>query len=163
MAGMVQVPYGNYGQTVNRIQPALGPEGFKTYGMSMPLKTHWRKATCAETDCEAYMSGWVTTVDISTELGRKQYDFCKADKERRFSEQRVSPVTVKLVYAPGFPCFRRGEHRLPLDRPVRYYVTGGDWRGNPRNTPARTHSCAEDWVEDFSLHQDTLKTAIERG
>jgi hypothetical protein len=147
--------------TTRAIMPAMPPAAYKTYGMSMPLKTHWRRATCEEFGCVAYQSGWVTTVDTSTELGRKQYAYCKADRERSFSVQRPEPMLFKFVYAPGNRCFL--EHQLPLGRPVRFYVAEGDWRGNPRRIPARVHQYAEDWVEDFSIHQGALKTAIEKG
>jgi hypothetical protein len=163
MSVMVQVPFGTYGQRVSRIAPEAGPQHYKTYGMSMPLATHWRKATCDEVNCTAYLKGWVTTVDLDTELGRKQYELITHDKERRYSMQRPSLTLVKFVYGPGFPCFARSQHRLPLERPARLYVAGGDFRGNPLGIPARVHKRAEDWVEDFSIHQDRLKTAIERG
>ena len=146
-----------------RIDPLMPAEAYKTYGWSMPLATHWRPATCEEAGCEHYRDGWVTTLDLSTELGQKQYAFCKGDRERRFTEQRPGAGTVKLAYGPGQPCFRRGDHKLPLGRPARFYVVEGDWRGNPRGVPARVHPRAELWCEDFAEHQDKLATAIERG
>ena len=145
------------------IMPLMDADAYKTYGMSMPLTTHWRKATCEEIECEAQRNGWVSTFDLSTELGRKQFAYCQADKSRSYSMQRPSADLVKLVYKPGNECFRRSDHRLPLERPARFVVAGGDWRGNPRRTPARVHVRAEDWVEDFSEHQDALASAIERG
>lgn len=161
MGGTVSVAFGS--TFVQRIMPVAGAAAYKTYGMSMPLASHWRPATCEEVDCQAYRHGWVSTFDLSTELGRKQYHFCSADRERSHAEQRPSLHLVKLVYPPGMPCFARSDHRLPLERPARFYVAEGDWRGNPRRTPVRAHSRAEDWVEDFSMHQDKIATAIERG
>lgn len=161
MSGMVSVPFGD--TFVQRIAPLMPAQAYKTYGMSMPLKTHWRDATCEEADCEAYRSGWASTFDLSTVLGRKQYSFCTHDRERSYSEQRPGGTLVKLVYPPGTPCFRRSEHKVPLERPARFYVAEGDWRGNPRRTPARVHSRPEHWVEDFSAHADKIRTAVERG
>jgi hypothetical protein len=159
MGGMVQVPFGR--TQVSRILPAMPVQDYKTYGMSMPIKTHWRPATCEEVDCQAYRSGWVTTVDLSTDLGKKQYELITHDRERRYSMQRVSVTLVKFTYGPGFPCFARSEHRVPLERPARFIVAHGDWRGYLERP--RVHQRAEDWVEDFSTHQDRLATAIQKG
>lgn len=160
-AQMVSVPFGH--TRITRIAPLARPEAYKTYGMSMPLKSHWRRATCEEIGCEPYRSGWVTTVDLATDLGQKQYEFITHDTERRYSMQRVTMTIVKFVYGPGYPCFARSDHKVPLERPARLYVAEGDWRGNPRGIPVRVHSRAEDWIEDFSEHQDKLATAIQKG
>jgi hypothetical protein len=158
---MIQVPYGH--GRISRMAPAMPPASYKTYAWSAPLRTHFRKGTCEEAGCEAYLYGWVSTFDLSTELGLKQYEFCKADKERGFSIQRTSLTIVKFVYKPGNRCFRSEEHRVPVGKPPRFLVVGGDWRGNPRGTPTQVHRSAEDWIDDFANHQDNLKTAIERG
>lgn len=161
MTGMIQVPFGN--AMVSRIEPA-GPAGsYKTYGMSMPLRTHWRPASCEEADCEAYRHGWVSTFDLATELGQHQAAYCLADKERSFSMQRPTATMIKFIYKPGNRCFRSGDHKVPLERPARFYVQGGDWRGNPMGTATRVHTRPEHWVEDFSEHQDRLATAIKKG
>ena len=161
MAGMVQVPYGH--TMVSRIAPAMPAAHYKTYGMAMPLRTHWRPATCDEYGCEAYQHGWVSTFDLSTDLGKGQYEYCKADRTRSFHMQRVDLTLVKFIYKPGNRCFRASDHRVPLGRPPRFVVAGGDWRGNPRGTPVQVHRSAEDWVDDFSNHQDKIAAAIGRG
>ena len=129
----------------------------------MPLRTHWRPASCEEAGCVQYRHGWVSTFDLSTDLGMKQYDYCRQDKTRSWSMQRASLTLVKFVYPPGQPCFRKTEHRVPLERPGRFYVAGGDFRGNPRGVPARAHRNANDWCEDFAEHQDRIATAIQKG
>lgn len=159
--GLVQVPFGH--TMVSRIEPAMPAHAYKTYGMSMPLRSHWRPATCEEVDCDDYRYGWVSTFDGATELGQRQIHYCEHDRSRTFSIQRPSLTLVKFVYPPGQRCFRAGDHRVPLERPARFYVSGGDWRGNPRGTPVRVHRTVEDWCEDFAEHQDRLATAIERG
>lgn len=161
MGGLIQVPYGH--TQVSRLAPAMPAHAYKTYGVSMPVRTHWRQATCEEAGCEAYRHGWVSTFDLSTDLGQAQYEHCKNDRERSFSMQRASLTLAKFIYPPGNRCFRSGDHRVPLERPARFYVAGGDFRGNPRRVPVRVHSRAEDWVEDFSAHQDRIATAIQRG
>lgn len=161
MAEMVSVPF--HGTFVQRIEPQMPAQAYKTYGMSMPLASHWRPATCEEVGCEAYRNGWVTTVDTSTDLGQRQYEYITHDKTRSHSMQRPSLALAKFVFAPGNRCFRSGDHKLPLERPATFYVAEGDWRGNPRGIPVRVHSRAEDWCEDFAEHQDRLATAIQRG
>lgn len=161
MPGMVQVPFGQ--ALVSRIEPAMGAHAYKTYGMAMPLRTHWRSASCDEYGCDAWRNGWVTTVDLSTDLGRKQAEYIRHDRTRRASEQRSGPAEVKFVFGPGQRCFRAADHRAPLGRPPRFVVTGGDWRGNPRGIPARVHRNGTDWCEDFAEHQDKIASAIGRG
>ena len=156
---LLQVPFGH--ALVNRVEPLMPPQAYKTYGMSMPLRTHWRPATCEETDCEAYRFGWVSTFDLGTELGQKQYHYCTHDRERRYHVQRVSLTLVKVVYGPGNRCFRSGEHRVPLERLPVFTVAPGDWRA--RTGQPRVHKRPEDWTEDFSVHQDRLATAVQRG
>ena len=53
-----------------RIPPALPVHQMKSYRIVVPRATHWRPATCAESDCQAYLLGWLTTVDEGTDLGR---------------------------------------------------------------------------------------------
>lgn len=158
---MIQVPFGH--TRVNRVAPLMRPEKYKTYAWSMPLASHWRPATCEEVGCDQYRHGWVSTFDLGTDLGLRQYEYCKADRERSFHMQRVSLTLVKFVYKPGNRCFRSGDHRLPLGLPARFYVAGGDFRGNPRATPVRVHQRPEDWADDFASHQDRIATAIQRG
>lgn len=135
---------------------------YKTYAISMPLATHWRPATCEETGCAAFLHGWVTTVDIATDLGRKQHIYITHDKTRSYKQENLAGTLVKFTYAPGNKCFRYSEHKLPLGRPASFYVRGGDWRGNPGGE-RRVHVRAEDWVEDFSEHQDKLNEALKEG
>jgi hypothetical protein len=161
MAGMIQVPFGH--TSVSCIQPLMPAHAYKTYGMAMPLATHWRPSTCEEAGCEHYRHGWVSTFDLATDLGVKQHDYCKADRTRSFHIQRAGLTLVKFVYKPGNRCFRSGDHRLPLERPARFTVRGGDFRGNPRGVPARVHSSATDWCEDFAEHQDRIAAAIQKG
>jgi hypothetical protein len=150
---------------LNRITPRLGPQAYKSYTLAAPLGTHWRPASCAEFECGSYLYGWVTVVDVSTELGQRQADFIRHDKTRRATETRTGDVLVEFTFGPGQEGFRGTDehnHRVPVGRPPLMLVRGGDHRGNPRGTPAMSHRTIEDWVEDFSAHQDRLKAAAER-
>jgi hypothetical protein len=152
---------------VSRIIPARGPEAFKTYSVVMPLATHFRPATCGEAHCPDLTYGWKTTVDESTVLGQRQAHFIRHDQTRSFTEERTPDTLTVFTFGPGQPCFINpptgAGHRVPLHRPARYLVTGGDWRGNPRGTPRRVHASAEDWVDDFANHQETIAAAIRKG
>jgi hypothetical protein len=150
----------------NRLAPDAGPEHFKSYSARSPLGTHWRPATCEEFECDSFMCGFVLTIDLSTELGQKQWHYVtKVDKERSYSIQRPSESIVKVIYGPGNPCFEpyRSNHRVPIGRPPFYLVAEGDWRGNPRRLPPYRHRRVEDFVDDFANHQDKISTALQRG
>jgi hypothetical protein len=129
--------------------------------MLYPLSTHWRKATCEEVDCPQFVQGWDTVVDTSTELGRKQYDYCHGDRTRSFTETKEGFTLVRFHYGPGNKPFAgpRHDHRTRIERPPLFIVRGGDWRGNPLNVPTKTHRNAENWVDDFATHQDKLARA----
>jgi hypothetical protein len=144
------------------IHPAAGPEAYKSYAMRAPISTHWRQASCEEVDCESFLQGFVTTVDLTTELGQRQYDYLSHDKERSYHMQRVSETLVKFVYGPGNRCFSSNKHRTAIGRPPRLLVVGGDWRGNPRREK-RVHRNIDDWVDDARNHQDKIARIIQRG
>ena len=144
---------------LTRIPPKLGPQAYKSYGLRRPLESHWRVATCEEYGCEAYRCGWVTTVDTSDDLGKARHYYISHDRSRRHSVQHVGGSLYKFVFGPGQACYRASEHRTRIDRAPLLVVADGDWRGNPRNTPVRVHRTVDDWVDDFSTHQERLARA----
>lgn len=148
---------------LNRIAPLMPVGQYKTYGWSRPLPTHWVPATCEDIDCDAYLHGWVSTFDLSTELGQHQYWFCTHDTTRSHSEYRPGGTLVELTYPPGTTCFAAGKHQRPVGRPPVFFVRPGDWRGNPDRNATRIHTRARDWVDDFATHQDRLTAEIEKG
>lgn len=148
----------------NRITPAVGPEHYRSYTISMPLSSHWRLATCEEVDCLQYLQGFVQLVDVSTDLGLRQYEYlAKKDKDRSPIIHRVNMYDFRFVYRPGTPCMRRGDHRLPIGREPLYLVQGGDWRGNPLQIPVRRHKKVDFWVEDFALNQIRISEVQKKG
>jgi len=148
-----------------RIEPALGPEYYKSYSLRQPRNTHFRPATCEEFECDEFMFGFVLTMDLSTDLGQRQLDYVKRDKSRRCHLQRLSLNIMKAVYGPGNDCFepKRSTHKILVGRPPVLLVAEGDWRGNPRRTPTRVHRRVEDWVDDFANHQQALADAVQKG
>lgn len=142
-----------------RIEPNLPVHAYKTYVISAPLASHWRKATCQEVTCEQYQLGWKIVADLKTDMGQRQA-LLISRSGRKFTEERVPGELTEYVFEPGQQCFN--EHRTRLDKPERFIERGGDWRGNPREE-RRVHVNPDNWVESFAEHQDKLHTAIERG
>lgn len=147
--------------SINRITPNLPTAAMKTYSVRAPLGSHWRKATCAEVDCESYLHGWMTTVPSDS----AQAHYIRKESGRRFIETTLDGGRVIFTFEPGQRCFGSDEHTVHLDREAFYVVREGDWRGNPR-PHARTniqHVRADDWVDDFATHQGRLADRLERG
>ena len=144
-----------------RIEPVAGPAAFRTYQFVAPVSTHWAPATCAEVDCPDYLLGWRTVVDESKELGERQAHFIRHDAERRHVEARQPDGLTTFTFEAGQRCYG-GQHQRRLDRAERFFIRGGDHRGNPAGIrPAEVS--AQSWVDDFGEHQDRLTAAIERG
>lgn len=143
-----------------RIPPALPVHQMKSYRIVVPRATHWRPATCAESDCQAYLLGWLTTVDEGTDLGRRQAHYIRRESGRRYREERTEAGLTDFTFEPGQKCF--AEHELRNDRPERFLVTGGDHRGNPTGERYE-HAGPEQWTDDFATHQDRLAAIIEKG
>lgn len=150
---------------LNRLIPRLGPEYYRSYTRSMPLASHWKKVSCEEYECDDFLNGFVLTVDVSTELGEKQRWYIERDKTRSPSMQRVSLTVFKYVYPAGTPGFAgvRHDHYMPTGREPIWFVSGGDWRGNPRRISTRVHTRPEFWVEDFAGNQEVLAGIEKKG
>lgn len=145
-----------------RIAPRMPPSAYKTYALRLPPATHYRKARCEEVDCRANANGWVTHIDVSTDLGQRQAKYVVDKSGRTFLETTSisTPYLREFRFPPGQQCF--ADHQVPLEREPLYVVQGGDWRGNPRGEQ-RVHTRAADWVEDFAEHQARIAAEIEKG
>lgn len=141
-------------------QPVADPRAYKTFALLRPRKTHFRPATCAEYECDEHKQGFVLTVDTGTELGQRQYHYVTHDKSRSYSMQRVGPTLCKFVYGPGQEGFGH-RHMIPLWRPPRALVFGGDWRA--QTTDTRVHQRLDDWVDESLNHHDKIATIQKRG
>lgn len=145
--------------SLNRIQPLMGPEAYKTYEMRSPLSTHFRPATCAEADCAYYRDGF----QVRVEGLAPQVLQAVQQSGRSYTVQKVAEGETYLAFTPGQPCLRASLHRVRVERPPLYIVRDGDFRGNPRRTKARLHQRPEDWVDDFATHQQAIADAIQEG
>ena len=145
---------------LNRITPILPPQAMQTYHIARPVETHFRKATCREAGCGAYERGWMTTVDTSTDLGRKQayYIRMKSGRKYEFTEQGT---LIEFRFPAGQRCF--GEHQIPTGREPIFALTGGDWRGNPRGTRTVRFSGHRQYIDDMGETLDRLADRRKRG
>jgi hypothetical protein len=143
---------------VFRLDPALPVGAYKTYDLSAPLATHFRKATCQEVECRAYAHGWVTNVDTSTPLGAKQANYIRLHSGRQFKASQLGGL-VAFTFPAEQQCF--AQHRVPLERTPLLVVRGGDWRANLGLI--RRHTRPADWVDDFAENQQSIVDARQRG
>lgn len=156
MTGMIQVPYGH--GYVSRIAPIGPPQAYKTYGVSFPLKTHWREATCEEVMCLQYLNGWKTILPAND----PKCDLVRSLKDRyHFTEMPSADGLIEFIFPAGQPCFKQSQHRIQLDRPGAFYVRPGNFVAHTGETVI--HRRPDDWVDDFANHQDKIKTRLERG
>lgn len=139
-----------------RVPPALPKEAYQTFAVKVPVK-YQRTAECSEVECNGYLNGWETFVDESTDLGQSQAHYIRVLSRRRFTEQRNDVGITVFTFVPGQTCFN--EHKVQAG-PENYVVRSGDWRGG---NLLRRHTRAEDWVEDFSLHQQAIIDQRNRG
>lgn len=132
-----------------------GPSGaYQTYSMSRRPDT-LIKAACAEVGCQAYLRGWETAVDESTDLGRTQAAYIRTKAGRTFSELRKGELTV-FRFEPHQRCF--ADHHTVAEK---FTVLSGDWRAY--SGVQRVHANGRDWADDFAEHQDLLANEIEKG
>lgn len=144
-------------RTINRVTPLLPVQQMKTYAITSPLTSHYRRATCEEAGCGAYERGWRTTCDEKTELGTNHAQYIRGMSGRRYTESKDEEGRTVFTFEPGQPCFAQSEHRVFLDRPSWFLVKNGDWR---QSETVRIHQKAEDWIEDFREHHDKLTKEI---
>lgn len=142
---------------INRIQPKLPVQLVKTYGILAPRTTHYRKATCEEVNCKAFMNGWSTTLDESVQYQRNLAEWIRSQREWKYRDTKDEHGKTVFWFPAGQKCFNYLEHEKRLDRPELYIVRGGDWRAN--TGVIRRHDKGEHWVEDFAEHTETLANA----
>lgn len=158
--GLIQVPFGN--TLVQRVEPLASPPAYRTFSVILPLKTHWRDATCEEYECDGFLNGFVTTLSLVDAQGSLLANMIRKGKTgRSFHEQRVSLELTKFIFPPGTPCFTGG-HKIQIQRPELFVVRDGDFRGNPTGR-RRIHKNGSDWAEDCAEQLDMINTQRNRG
>lgn len=148
---------------VNRLEPVAPSAMYETWRIDVPLDTHWRRATCDEVSCLAWLNGWVTKVDERMEGGQAQAYYIRKECGRSFVEESGPSGLTLFTFTAGQPCFGRSQHRLRIDRPEIFLRIGGDWRGNPLGTRPYRHTRAELWQEDMQEHLSDIERVKQRG
>ncbi|MGH3381365.1 MAG: hypothetical protein ACRDP6_42200 [Actinoallomurus sp.] len=140
-----------------RIIPAHKSGAYQTYSVSSPRDTTV-KAACEQVGCAAWMYGWETPVDESTELGRQQAAYIRTQSGRTFREMpRAGEDSLTVFrFESGQRCF--ANHQT---RPESYAVLAGDWRMS--GGVLRRHTRGADFVEDFGLHQQRIADQQKEG
>lgn len=141
--------------------PALPVTAYTTYGITVPLSSHWRAATCAEVDCDRHLNGWVSVIDEATDLGQRQAAYIRRDSGRAFREEKRPDGLTAFTFEPGQRCFASADHRVRLDRPEIFTARGGDHRA--ATTDVRRFDRHDQWLEQFAENQDRIRTVQERG
>jgi hypothetical protein len=140
-----------------RIEPNMPARAYQTYTISAP---HDRtvKAACEQVGCAAWLNGWESAIDESTELGQQQAAYIRTQSGRTFKElPRAGEGGVTVFrFDSGQRCF--ADHQT---RPESYAVLGGDWRAH--SGVLRRHTRPADWVEDFGENQQRIADQQEKG
>lgn len=142
------------------IEPVGPVNAYQTYAITNPTATHTRPATCAEVECEHYLKGWVTQLDLTTTLGIRQAKYITEKSGRSFTVDGRRPPFCVFTFPAGQRCFRA--HRVPLERQPIFRRRDGDTRGNPTGLVV-VHRHAEDWRDDMGEHLEKIKELRERG
>jgi hypothetical protein len=134
-----------------RFTPQVGAQHYQTWSIAAPIRTHWRQATCAETNCKYHLDGWVSIVPAGSDL-----EHHARQPGRSFTEERRDGGLIAFTYPPGQRCFWWTDHRVRVERPELHIVRGGDWRGNPRGNRPKVYDKPYQWVDDMHGHLDRL-------
>lgn len=151
---------------INHAAPVRRVDQMKTYGLSAPQATHYRRATCREVDCPNYANGWRSGFDVTVPAKAEAARLLRLHSGRLFTveEIRGGPLdTVQMViftFGPGQECFQ--PHSVALEREPVLYVRDGDWRGNDTGFKHVFGSNVA-WVDDFGEHQEKIKSVFDRG
>jgi hypothetical protein len=145
-----------------RIAPTMPPQMYKTHTLAQPLRTHWRRATCAEVDCPRYLNGWKSVLDMTGQDGQNAAAWIRSMSGLHFTESATGPSELTFLFPAGQMCARADRHRLPLGRDPLMLVRGGDHRGNPSGLK-HLFGRAEDWRDDLGEHLDVLREQKQRG
>jgi hypothetical protein len=140
-----------------RPAPAGPPQAFETRG----IRPYWRKATCAEVDCDQWREGWTTVVDPNTALGRDQADYIRTQSGRRFTQSTTPHGWIAFEFEARQRCFGSDRHLVQADRPELFIARAGDWRA--ALSQPRVYERSNQWVDDLHTRTDRLFTARSRA
>lgn len=136
------------------IVPNGRPGDYQTYTIRRRPDTVI-KAACEQVGCEYWRSGWRTTVDETTDLGRSQAAWIRGSSGRTFRESKSDGLTV-FIFDSGQRCFT--DHQTIMEK---FRVRGGDYRKNLGLI--REHTNGVDWAEDLVEHLGRIDEERNRG
>lgn len=144
------------------IPGSMSVESYRTFAVRQGVDGLDREvpATCADVRCEAFERGWRTVLDLSTDLGQRQWKHIRDHSGRAYTDisarDGVTPPLRVLWFEPGQRCFRQHTMRPQL------FVA---YRGRPGYTLSgiRRYDRADQWADDFATHQQTLAEQQRRG
>lgn len=144
---------------VTRIEPAGLPQQYKTFQMTVPRKTHFRKAkSCEEVDCANYRNGWKMVIYPDTPQGKTYLAIFDQHKRGfRYTIERRADGGVEYTFSPGQDCFELENHLVRLPYPERFFVRQGDYRqfGRTLELPV------DDFQGEMNLNQEALIKRLE--
>lgn len=148
------------GSRATVLKPKLPSRYYKTYEVAAPLDTHFRRADCAEFECDAYREGW--TYKKADLIAADLYDLV-THAGKRYKEMSLDDSSdIYVVFEPGQMCFQAASHRIPLQRPELFFSGRGDFRTFSQRR-ANQFDNAEQWAESFAEHQDIINRVVEEG
>jgi hypothetical protein len=139
------------------IMPQATPYAYETFQVKAPIKTHWRRATCEEIDCEQWREGWA----VRLEMLEPEDLHAMRNSGRAFKQYDVADGETWWVFEPGQPCFAAAAHITRLEREELFVLRDGDWRANP--TGVRHELSPTSWVDSFGENQESLAEEARRG
>lgn len=143
------------------------PPNMKNYVILAPPATHFRPSTCAEVQCDRFVNGWETHLDVATKDGLEAAEWIESGKHgNQYTKWRAEGSTIVVFRFPPFQPrifgIEHREHRVKLDRPEWFGVRDVDtgWQ-------LKLHSGAEngarDWTHDFATNQDLVAAKRREG
>lgn len=155
-------------------QPQIPARFTQNYRILAPVRTHHRRATCAEVDCPSirrapcetvgcsnYNAGWKTILPAGSPLLEAVRSCGKT-----FLEKPAEAGLVEFIFPAGQQCFAQHlapdvgpcqvEHWVSLDRPGIYAVT------RPGLRTIRFGERADLWAEHWAEHADKVAKQRER-
>lgn len=130
----------------------LPARAYDTYGIVMPKGTHTRVATCQEVECGAHAYGWMTKLDVGTEIGVKRARYIIDHSGRHWTAEQNGGL-VTFTFPPGQQCF--AEHRVALEKEPLYTLKHGSMRPDVIS--------GQEWLDRFGTNQQALAYIQEQG
>lgn len=157
------MPNLSFGGGPNRIEPRGPVSMYRTYQLSQPVGTHWRRATCREVECEQFTKGWTTILDLKVQQQAAASYYIEHDRSRTHLRTVLRDGRVSYWFEPGQEFFSSDDHAhlVPLERDPFAIIRDGDYRGNDTGRVERVP--LSEWAERFGENQLNLKEAQDRG